>query len=179
MNNSSENWLKPEEALSQFTEPQLGAFDNSELSSTDVASQYGFTIGHIGFLIAPSTFSEIVRNVSIYPIPNTTQWMKGLVNLRGNLVPVYDLTLLLGYPPQQSDDINLLVLGKDSMAVSILVDRMPAPCDTGNWDIIAEIPEHLASLKDYVSKVYSADEKIWLEFNHSDYFKSIKEQIVL
>ncbi len=179
MNNPGENWLKPEDALNRFTEPQLGVFGNADLSSTDAASQYGFTIGHIGFLIAPSTFSEIVRNVSIYPVPNTAHWMKGLVNLRGNLVPVYDLALLLGYPPQQSEDINLLVLGKDSMAVGILLDRMPGPCDTGSWNIMPEIPEHLASLKNYVDKVYAADEKIWLEFNHSDYFKSIKEQIVL
>ncbi|VAW51559.1 hypothetical protein MNBD_GAMMA06-317 [hydrothermal vent metagenome] len=178
MNDSNENWLNPEEALSRFAEPQPGA-NSSELSSTGTTNQYSFTVGHIGFLIALGTFSEIVKDMIIYPIPNTKDWMKGLVNLRGNLVPVYNLALLLGNSPQQSDNIHLLVLGKDSMAVGILIDSMPEPRDTGSWNTISEIPGHLTSLKNYASKIYSVDKKIWLEFNHNDYFKSIKEQIVL
>ncbi|VAW60292.1 hypothetical protein MNBD_GAMMA11-2386 [hydrothermal vent metagenome] len=179
MNNQSENWLNPEDALSRFATPQLDAFDNDTSLHTEETQLYGFSIGHIGFLIAQNTFSEIVKNVSIYPVPNTKNWMRGLINLRGNLVPVYDLSLLLGYSKEKTRDTNLLILGKDSISVGILINRLPKHCNIAEWDIISDIPEHLSSLEAYVIKAYSSDEKIWLELNHSEYFKSIKEQIAL
>lgn len=176
MNINTENGLAPESSLAQTP---LNALGNDELSKADPASRYGFSIGKIGFLIAQDTFSEIIRNISIYPIPNTKDWMKGLINLRGNLVPVYDLSLLLGYSHTPSSSTSLVVLGKDSLCAGILIERLPKPCNIAEWKTISSIPQQLSGLEAYIDNAYASEEKIWLELNHYDYFKSIKEQIVL
>ncbi len=179
MDNHIDHWLKPEDALSRFTQPQSSAIDNAGVSTAESIIRYGFIIGNTGFLIAEETLSEVVKNTSIYPIPNTKAWMRGLINLRGNLVPVYDLDLLLGYSEEPSKYTNLLVLGKGSMSVGILIKKLPKSCEISQWKKAIHIPVHLSGLEEYVTEIYSSDEMIWLEFDYSAYFTSIKEQLGL
>ncbi|VAW64521.1 hypothetical protein MNBD_GAMMA09-924 [hydrothermal vent metagenome] len=177
MDNHIDNWLKPEDALNRFTLPQSSTIDSQGVSTEEAVIRYGFVIGNTGFLIAEDILSEIVKNTSIYPIPNTKNWMRGLINLRGNLVPVYDLNLLLGYSQGVSKYTNLLVLGKGSQSVGILIKDLPKSCETSQWKKAAHIPVHLSGLEEYVTEIYSSDDMIWLEFNHNAYFTSIKDQL--
>ena len=55
-----------------------------------------FRIGNVGVLISSSDSSELTDMPSLYYLPNTPLWLKGMANLHGNLVPVFDLAAYLG-----------------------------------------------------------------------------------
>jgi twitching motility protein PilI len=169
--------LLPEEALNRFQKPDA-ALLGLDLSHNDYQlPRYGFIVNGIGFMISSEILSEVVKTYTVYPIPNTRAWMKGLVNLRGNLVPVYDLSMLLGLTDVPVQQGSLLVLDKGQDSVGILIDGLPLPCDISSWSKTMQVPELPAGLSDFVTDAYIADDLIWLGFKHKEFFKSVMKSI--
>jgi len=170
--------LKPEEALKKFKKPETSLLNRQEEGAKDDINQYGFIIDKVGFLIAEKTLCEIVTNTKIYPVPNTSSWMRGLINLRGNLIPVYDFSVLIGLADGKSECSNLLVLGKGSDSVAILISSLPRSCDVKKWKKLSHIPCHLSGFEEHVTDAYSSNDIVWMDFNYKEYFDSLKEKIV-
>ena len=171
------NLLPPEEALNRFKKPDA-ALPGLDLSHNDYQlPRYGFIVNGIGFMISSEILSEVVKNYTVYPIPNTQPWLKGLVNLRGNLIPVYDLSMLLGLSDAPIQQESLLVLDKGQDSVGILIDGLPQPCDITSWTKTMQIPKLPTGLSDFITDAYSADDVIWLGFKHKEFFKSVMNSI--
>lgn len=171
------NLLPPVEALNRFQKPDA-ALLGLDLSQNDYQlPRYGFIINGIGLMISSEILSEVVKNYTVYPIPNTRAWMRGLVNLRGNLIPVYDLSMLLGMTDAPMQQGSLLVLDKGQDSVGILIDGLPQPCDTTNWSKTMQTPELPIVLSDFITDAYLSDDVIWLGFKHKEFFKSVMESI--
>lgn len=77
---------------------------------------------------------EIIRMIKITPVPNTSHYIKGVINLRGNIVPVVDLRLKLNMPEKQYDDKTRIVIVEDkidglNIRVGLIVDEVEAVYD--------------------------------------------------
>ncbi|MFT6674182.1 MAG: purine-binding chemotaxis protein CheW [Sulfitobacter sp.] len=59
------------------------------------------------------------------PLPHAPQFMKGVINLRGTVLPVMDLAQRLGLPAREQNDRNVIIVVKheDSMT-GLLVDAV-------------------------------------------------------
>mgnify|MGYP000530710750 CR=1 FL=1 len=68
---------------------------------------------------------EIITNQPVTPVPLAAHLVRGLINLRGQIVTAIDLRECLGLPPRPEDarQINLIVQ-HEGEPVSFLVDRM-------------------------------------------------------
>lgn len=64
---------------------------NSAANATNKTLRYGFSIGSLNFVYDVHIPCELVKGTAIYSVPNTPIWMLGLINLRGSLVPVFNL----------------------------------------------------------------------------------------
>ena len=80
--------ILPSDALSSF----------KALTDTDVEESnktfdkfHSFMIGNIGMLIDDTQFCEIIEGSNICKIPLTPGWFKGILNLRGNSMPIVNL----------------------------------------------------------------------------------------
>ncbi|MCH9696522.1 MAG: hypothetical protein K0U68_00295, partial [Gammaproteobacteria bacterium] len=58
--------------------------------------RYGFTVGQYGFIIPEGIESEVINTPKVYPIPNTSSLMSGLISIRGLFSPVFAIDQLLG-----------------------------------------------------------------------------------
>ena len=63
----------------------------------------------------------------IAPVPCVPSYIRGVVNLRGQIIPVIDLRLRLGKPPQ--DECILMVVNVENDTISILVDSVEKMVD--------------------------------------------------
>ena len=169
----------PEELLNRLRKSEEFLFDQHNTVNKSELVRYGFKIGDIGFLISENMLSEVIKNTKIYPLPNTKPWMRGLVNVRGNLVPVFDLSLMLELGKIQNNNINLLVLGKGSESIGLIITGLPQSCEIGNWKKLPQMPREIPGLDEHVNSVYLANDMVWLEFNEKTYFESIKEQVTI
>ncbi|MCW8935257.1 MAG: chemotaxis protein CheW [Gammaproteobacteria bacterium] len=179
MINTENNCLDPESALSRFKKPEnLLINDHAEGKKTAI-NRYGFVVENMGLLISENTLSEVVRNKNICPLPNTRKWMKGLINIRGNLVPVYDLSLLLGLTSVSSNYNNVLVLGKGVRSVAVVIEGLPRQCNVSDWHKMVDFPCDIPGLKDHIIEVYMSDKIVWMDFNQHSFFESVKRNVVM
>ena len=91
------------------------------------------------FLLAGRTFaidagivSEVLRSQPLTPVPRAPGPIRGLLNLRGRIVPAIDMRLRLGFPeaPAPTSPTNIvLVVGGEffSLLVDALVDVIDIP----------------------------------------------------
>jgi twitching motility protein PilI len=169
--------MLPEEALNRFQKPDT-ALLGLDVSAHDYQQpRYGFKVSNVGLLISPETMCEVMKNFTVYPVPNTKPWMHGLVNLRGNLIPVYDLSMLLGLSEYPVAHKNLLVMDKGSDSVGILIDTLPQPCDLRRCKKLSHVPNLPAGLKNCIADAYSVDDVLWLGFNHKEYFHYLMDTV--
>lgn len=170
-------WLEPEQALSRFIRPDIALFRQEESEKAAASQRFGFMLGNVGILIPENTLSEVMRSFRVFPVPNTKEWMQGLANLRGNLIPVYDMALLLGLSDKPMEHNNLLVLEKGPKSVGLLIDNLPKSRDISQWHPLMHTPRLPAGLTEFVTEVYAVQEIIWLCFDHRAFFEFIKSSI--
>ncbi len=82
--------------------------------------QYGIPIVKI---------KEIIRMVSVTSVPNSPQFVRGLINLRGNTIPVVDLCLRLNLGNSDNEDRACIIVveiesGTNIVTVGIVVDAV-------------------------------------------------------
>jgi purine-binding chemotaxis protein CheW len=83
----------------------------------------GFRIGRETFGLPISLVHEIVRPPEITNVPHAPEYVEGVMNLRGRIVPVIDLRRRLGGATiENSKKIRVLVVDVDSRAVGLIVD---------------------------------------------------------
>ena len=59
------------------------------------------------------------------PLPHAPAYMKGVINLRGTVLPVMDLAQRLGLPVQQHSDRNVIIVVKhEDTMTGLLVDAV-------------------------------------------------------
>jgi purine-binding chemotaxis protein CheW len=75
---------------------------------------YGFSIGKV---------QEINRMMDITPVPKTSRSILGVMNLRGKVIPVVDLSLQLGMGPSDSSKNTCIIVTEcDFGPVGVVVD---------------------------------------------------------
>ncbi len=74
---------------------------NQEIKSLayKVGKYLTFALGGEEYGIAILKVMEIITMVPITPVPRTAEFVKGVINLRGKVVPVVDLRVRLGMKP--------------------------------------------------------------------------------
>jgi len=91
-----------------------------------------FLVGDVGYGIEISYVVEIISVQEITLVPHTHAYVKGIINLRGTVVPVIDMGMRFGLGEiEYTDKTCIIVLSMDDMSVGILVDGVQ---DVSNID---------------------------------------------
>ncbi len=81
-----------------------------------------YTAGQL-FAIRSSNVVEIVRIQPITFLPKLPPYVKGVINLRGKIVPLIDLRLKLGKPEiPYTDQTSIVVVQTEEMSIGLIVD---------------------------------------------------------
>lgn len=102
--------------------------DSSE--SAEVGAQAGrvvmFSAGGTTYGVRVPEIVEVGRIPAITPVPHLPVWVRGVTNLRGDVVSVIDLAALCGMPSTPAHSGRMLVARDvdEDLTVGILVDRV-------------------------------------------------------
>lgn len=84
-----------------------------------------FSTGHESYAILISDIHEIIRMQDITEIPNAQSYVKGVINLRGKIVPVISLrSLFILEPDKITKATRIVVVNHTEEAVGIIVDKV-------------------------------------------------------
>jgi len=175
----SDNWMSPEEALTRFESEEMSLLDLNLPSVDESKIRYGFRFENIGFMIGEGVLCEVINDYLIYPMPNCSSWLAGLANVRGNLVPVYDLRQLFGFKSEDKDYKHLLIIDQGADSIGILIEDLPKPLDITDWKPSTHRPSLSMSISGYINTTYLVDAVAWIDLDHAGFFKSIREKIAV
>jgi purine-binding chemotaxis protein CheW len=79
---------------------------------------------------------EIIGLMSITAVPRTPNFVKGVINLRGKVIPVVDLRLKFGMAEaQHTEETCIIVVQVGSIEMGILVDKVSEVLNIQGQDI--------------------------------------------
>lgn len=104
---------------------ETGALQNNERAGKYLT----FQLGTEEFGIQVLKIREIMGIQEITTVPQTPGWMKGVINLRGRVVPVIDLRLKFGMPSVPYTPRTCIVVAQvetesDQMLMGLVVDEV-------------------------------------------------------
>jgi chemotaxis signal transduction protein len=170
-------WLKPSAALSRFApQVRVEGEGRSLVRWGEGHTRYGYRIGNIGLLVSARAGCEVVSIPTIARIPTTPQWLLGVANLRGGLVPIFDLQALLELPADHAAEPRFaLIFDRGERAVGILVAAHPVA--VASLEPLTQQPPLPAAVREFVSAAFRDGPSVWLEFDHQRFFASIAERM--
>jgi purine-binding chemotaxis protein CheW len=84
-----------------------------------------FTVEHLFFGVEVTTVQEVLRAQPMTKVPLARAMVRGLLNLRGQIVTAIDLRSYLGFPAREGGEppMNVVLRGNEG-SVSLLVDTI-------------------------------------------------------
>jgi purine-binding chemotaxis protein CheW len=135
-----------------------------------------FELGSENYGVSIASVESIIKVQAITRIPHSRDFVAGVTNLRGKVLPVVDLRKRFGLPPQELDkNSRIIIISVNRMEVGMIVDGVsevltiqdsnvePTPPITVTVDSsfitgIAKVEQRLVILLD-LGKILSASEQ--------------------
>ena len=110
---------------------QLNSQDLQEISDTDseefstVERCLTFESGDLILYISTKYVIEIINNHTITTLPLMPPYIQGIINLRGQILPVVDIQMRMGKSEAEcGNETCIIVLDIDSVSLGIIVDSV-------------------------------------------------------
>lgn len=99
-----------------------------------------FRTDNLIFGVSTNYIIEIITNHVITAMPMMPGYVKGIINLRGQIVPIIDIRLRLGKPTiEYTSTTCVIVLNVDSVYIGIIVDAVEQVLDI-DYSRISSVP---------------------------------------
>ncbi len=106
-----------------LNEELIGLPDMDEV--TTVERCLTFKSGDLILYISTRHVIEIINNYSITNLPLVPPYIKGIINLRGQVLPVVDIQMRMGKSETEcGNETCIIVLDIDSVSLGIIVDSV-------------------------------------------------------
>jgi purine-binding chemotaxis protein CheW len=95
-----------------------------------------FSIGNEGYGLEILKVHEIIGLLPITRLPRTPDFIRGVINLRGKVIPVVDLRLKFGMPSvEQTEQTCIIVVEVGHLEMGIVVDKVSEVLNIAAGDI--------------------------------------------
>lgn len=114
--------------------------------TSELLQLVSFMIGEEEFGVDILVVQEIIRMLQVTKVPNAPDFVDGVINLRGRIIPVIDLRCKLGMPRKERDkDTRIVVVEVAGKTVGFIVDavtevlRIPSNITEAPPEIVAGV----------------------------------------
>ena len=99
-----------------------------------------FMIGGEEYAVSLLQVKEIIEYDTVTQVPKTPEWIRGVINLRGSVVPVIDLAVKLRQAPSVAGKLTCIVItevksGEEAAVMGIMADSVRQVIDLRPQDI--------------------------------------------
>jgi chemotaxis signal transduction protein len=150
---------------------EIAARQNVATTNNETVERQGYRIGALRILATYDATSELAAMPVIYRLPGAPEGVKGLANLHGNVVPVFDLTRWFGVEHNAGAQQMLLVLGHGDGAVGVVIDGLPERKRFSPSDAV-DIEIGHPRMARFATAAYRDSTGIWLQFDDRRFFET-------
>jgi purine-binding chemotaxis protein CheW len=110
-----------------------------------------FKLGDEEYGVNIMTVQEIILVGCITQVPEVPEHVLGVINLRGNVIPILNLRCRFGMPERAADDATrIVVMNLNGRTVGVVVDAVSEVLRLSHEDISPTPPSLVGAGKDYV-----------------------------
>jgi len=124
-----------------------------------------FALGAEEYGLAVLKVREIIKMLDITQVPQMPAHVKGVINLRGKVIPVVDLRLKFGFPPQEYTERTCVIVvevmsATGAVLMGIVVDAVSEVLNLAAEDIerTPDFGEHVET--DYMTGIAKVKGKV-------------------
>ncbi len=144
---------------------QVGTQEGAD-ESGDLLQLVSFKIGDEEFGVDILNVREINRMVEITRVPKSPEFVEGVINLRGKVIPIVSLRKRMGMPEKEQDkDTRIVVVELEDQLIGFVVDAVSEVLRISRN--ITEPPPETASGVDaeYITGIAKMDERLLILLN--------------
>ena len=119
-----------------------------ERSSTEANQYVTFTLGDGEYGVEILNVQEFKGYTAVTPVPNTPRYLRGVMNLRGVIIPVFDLRMRLGVDAPLNDFTVIVVAVVNGRTVGLVVDTVS--------DVLSIAPANIQATPEFSARVPTA-----------------------
>ncbi len=113
-----------EKGLIEIADREI-AEDEEIYGDDEIIQLVSFMIDDVEYGIDILSVHEILRIPSLTRLPNTPEFIKGVINLRGNVIPVVDARIRFGFPVAAETDLTrIIVIQTGEKKIGLMVDNV-------------------------------------------------------
>lgn len=149
-----------------------------------INSYLSFKLGDEIFAAHVSKVLNILEMTRITEVPRAPEYMKGVINLRGTVLPVVDTRIKFGMSPTEYTPNTCIIvmdidMDGDSIYVGALVDSVQEVLEIENKEILP--PPSIGSKykSEFISGMYKSDEETFIMILNMDLVFSADELTAL
>ncbi|MBN1185417.1 MAG: purine-binding chemotaxis protein CheW [Bacteroidales bacterium] len=133
-------------------------------------SYLSFRLGEEVFALTVGKVYKILEMIPITEVPRSPDYMKGVINLRGKVLPVIDTRLKFGMKPSVETKSSCLLvidaeIGEETVMVSMLVDAMLAVLKIEDNEILPPPSIGNQYKSDFIAGMAKVNEKFVMVLN--------------
>lgn len=142
-------------------ESEDGDFEEMESSKKPTVRVLKFTLGEENYCILVTQSKEVIKAPEITSIPMSPSFVKGIINLRGEIISVLDIREFFGLAePQKVTDSRIVVTDVAGYTVGILADSLEGTDDIEEDSIQEPLATLKQELRNYTKGQIQHDDKI-------------------
>ncbi len=125
-----------------------------------------FNLGEEEFGVEVTKLKEIIKPPKIVSVPDTPAFIEGIINLRGEIHPIFNLRRKFGFAEKPFDEnTKILIVNANDNKVGVVVDEVSEIIRMDDTDI-EETPELVSKISgEYISGVGKKDDRMVMLLN--------------
>jgi purine-binding chemotaxis protein CheW len=81
-----------------------------------------FSLGSEEYALPIGSVHEIIRYREPRPVASSVPWIRGVIGLRGKIIPIYDLAARLGLEPTGTEPGKIVIVESGAGQAGVMVD---------------------------------------------------------
>ena len=128
-----------------------------------------FSLGSEEYALPITRVQEIIRYAEPRNVASHTTWIRGVINLRGKIVPVCDLAERLGLPTERAETAKIVIVETEIGTAGVIVDDVE--------EVLTVSEQQLEGVptadSDYVEAIAKVDDRLAILLNPDGLFAGV------
>lgn len=148
-----------------------------DVDSTNLVT---FRLGNGEYAINIMQAKEIIKMEKITLIPNAPDFVEGVINLRGNIIPIIDLKKRFNLEEMEGDkNTGIIIVQIDDIDMGIIIDSVSKVVSIANSDIQPPPPMLAGIGQKYIKGVGKLEDKLLVVLDLGKLFSSEEDDNII
>ena len=145
----------------------------------EVLQVVGFRLGGEEFGINILSVREINKLVPITKVPNAPDFVEGVINLRGKVIPIVNLRKRFGFPEQElGKSARIIVVELDDQVIGFIVDGVTEVLRISS-DMIEPPPDMVAGIdSEYITGIAKLEDRLLILIDLSKVLSTEQKEMI-